>query len=98
MTTIERPLSPEAVAARLGDGSPWRLEGAALTRDLTFASFVDAFGFMAQVALVAEKLNHHPDWCNSWNRVSVRITSHDVGGITERCLALTAAIDQILGG
>ena len=49
---------------------------------------------MAQVALAAEKIDHHPDWSNSWNRVVIDITNHDAGGVTERCFRLAAAVDD----
>ena len=70
-----------------GDGPP------KLHRELVFRDFPQAFGFMAQVALAAEKLDHHPDWSNSWNKVVVDITNHASGGLTERCFRLAAAVD-----
>lgn len=81
----------------LTDETPdgWHREGNLLHRDFELGDFVDAFGFMTRVALVAEKLNHHPDWSNSWNRVSVDITSHDEGGVTTRCVELARAINSI---
>lgn len=87
-------LSDDEVArrlAQLADG--WILEDGRLHRELRFADFSAAFGFMARVALAAEKLDHHPDWSNSWNRVVIDVTSHDSGGLTDRCFALAAAID-----
>lgn len=72
----------------------WRQNGAHLERELKFENFVDAFAFMARVALRAEKIDHHPDWSNSYNTVSITLTSHDVGGLTARDLALADAIDQ----
>ena len=72
----------------------WQLEGNTLTRALEFDHFVDAFAFMTRVALRAEKIDHHPDWGNSYNRVNITLTSHDAGGLTARDLALAAAIDM----
>jgi 4a-hydroxytetrahydrobiopterin dehydratase len=75
----------------------WELVDGALRRELRFADFAEAFAFMTEVAAEAERLDHHPDWSNSWNRVVIELRSHDVGGITERDLALAGAIDAIVG-
>ena len=75
----------------------WELADGKLHRELTFADFSEAFGFMARVALAAEKLDHHPDWSNSWNRVVVDITDHDAGGISDLCFRLAAAVDRAAG-
>jgi 4a-hydroxytetrahydrobiopterin dehydratase len=83
--------------ARLADVPGWGLANGALHREIEFANFSEAFGFMAMVALAAEKLDHHPDWSNSWNRVVIDISSHAEGGITERCFELAAAVNRALG-
>ncbi len=69
----------------------------ALTRTLKFADFSAAFGFMSRVALAAEKLDHHPEWLNVWNRVEITLSSHDAGGLTERDLKLARIIDKLAG-
>lgn len=66
-----------------------------LRRRFTFADFSEAWGFMNRVALEAEKQDHHPDWSNSWNTVTIELTSHDAGGVTDRDHALAAAIDRL---
>jgi len=76
----------------------WRLDNDALRRDFVFADFVEAFGFMARVALVAEAMNHHPDWSNSWNRVTVSLTTHDVGAVTDNDVRLAERINQLADG
>jgi 4a-hydroxytetrahydrobiopterin dehydratase len=82
--------------ARL-DGWTRNASGTAISRAFTFASFSKAFAFMSEVALVAEKMNHHPDWSNVYNKVEITLTSHDAGGLTRRDLRLARAIDDIAG-
>lgn len=67
----------------------------AIQRTLRFADFKAAFGFMTQVALVAEKLDHHPEWFNVWNRVDITLATHDAGGLSKRDVELARAIDGI---
>jgi len=74
----------------------WSLVDGKLHRELEFGDFVEAFGFMARVALLAEKANHHPDWSNSWNRVVIDLRSHDAGAVTDRDVALASAINRLL--
>jgi len=82
--------------ARLGERLPrWRVEADALVRDWVFADFSAAWGFMARVALLAEKHDHHPEWSNVYNRVHIKLTTHDAGGLTARDETLAAAIDAI---
>ena len=68
----------------------------AITRTAAFADFAQAFGFMARVALIAEKMDHHPEWKNVWNRVEILLTTHDAGGLSHRDIELAEAIDAIL--
>lgn len=67
----------------------------AITRRFVFADFVQAFGFMAQLALAAERLNHHPEWRNIYNRVDVLLTTHDAGGLTALDITLATLADEI---
>ncbi len=69
----------------------------AITRTIVFADFVEAFGFMTQVALIAERANHHPEWKNVWNRVEILLTTHDAGGLSSRDIEMAEAIDAIVG-
>lgn len=75
----------------------WSMEegGRALLRSYRFADFPAAFGFLTRVAMLAEKLDHHPEFTSVWNRVDFRLTSHDAGGVTERDLKLARAIDSV---
>src|SRR6266508_2092359 len=76
-------LSDEETAARLEETPGWSLVDGKLHRELEFQNFVEAFGFMAMVALIAEGQGHHPDWSNSWNKVVIDIVNHAAGGITD---------------
>ncbi|MCS6991965.1 MAG: 4a-hydroxytetrahydrobiopterin dehydratase [Chitinophagales bacterium] len=74
----------------------WTEKDHGLERTFTFADFNEAFGFMCRVALVAERMNHHPTWTNAWNQVHIRLTTHDVGNrITDRDRQLANLIDHI---
>ena len=75
----------------------WSLADGKLHRELEFHDFVEAFGFMSMVALLAEKAEHHPDWSNSWNKVVIDLTSHDKGEVTDRDRELAAKINNALG-
>jgi 4a-hydroxytetrahydrobiopterin dehydratase len=70
----------------------------AITRQFMFADFNEAFGFMARVALIAEKENHHPEWFNVYNKVEVTLSTHDAGGLTARDVKLATAMDKIAAG
>ncbi len=71
----------------------WNRDGDAIVRAYKFADFTHAFAFMARVALLAEKADHHPEWSNVYNRVDIRLTTHDAGGLTARDVDLARAID-----
>jgi 4a-hydroxytetrahydrobiopterin dehydratase len=90
-----RPLDAAQVRERLAARPGWRLsdDGLAITRRFVFADFNAAFGFMTRVALAAERADHHPEWSNVYNRVDIRLTTHDAGGVTERDFALAAVAD-----
>ncbi|AYJ86278.1 4a-hydroxytetrahydrobiopterin dehydratase [Sphingomonas paeninsulae] len=68
----------------------------ALTRQFAFADFSEAFGFMARVALLADKADHHPEWSNVYNRVDILLTTHDAGGLSHRDVDLATAIDKLI--
>ncbi|MET0341732.1 MAG: 4a-hydroxytetrahydrobiopterin dehydratase [Polyangiales bacterium] len=89
-------LSAEDVTARLTAHPAWSLVDGKLRRTLTFPDFVRAFGFMSQVALYAERMNHHPEWRNVYDRVEIDLVTHDCGGISERDFALAAKIDALV--
>ena len=73
----------------------WEVVDQRLMRTFTFSNFSEAFGFMTRVALIAEKLDHHPDWENSWNKVVIGVTSHAEGGITEQCVDFATRVNAL---
>jgi len=90
--TLARKELEEALAELPG----WALgEDGRLSKEFRFEDFVTAFGFMSQTALIAEKMDHHPEWANVFNRVSVGLTTHDAGGVTLRDLELASAMEDI---
>ena len=75
--------------------SSWKLESDQLVREFKFEDFIEAFGFMTKVALVAQQTNHHPEWFNVYNKVKICLTTHDAGGITEKDVELALEIDKL---
>jgi 4a-hydroxytetrahydrobiopterin dehydratase len=74
----------------------WKEENNSLTRSFQFKNFVEAFGFMSRVALIAEKMNHHPNWSNVYNKVDIALNTHDAGNVvTDKDRKLAAEIDKL---
>jgi 4a-hydroxytetrahydrobiopterin dehydratase len=91
-------LTGNARKTALGKLSGWsEVDGRdAISRTFKFADFNEAFGFMARAALIAEKLDHHPEWFNVYNKVEVTLSTHDAGGVTERDVKLAEAMDRLV--
>lgn len=87
-------LSEAELSTALARLDGWQREGNTIVRKVEFEDFVAAWGFMSSVALLAQAMDHHPDWSNVYNSVTIALTSHDAGGITERDLKLATAIDE----
>jgi 4a-hydroxytetrahydrobiopterin dehydratase len=79
--------------ALTSDMPAWTNDGVALSRELTFRDFRHAFAFMTDVARTADEMDHHPEWSNVYNKVSIRLTTHDAGGLTEKDVTLARHID-----
>lgn len=88
-------LSTDAINAALSELPGWSVERGKLHRQFQFNSFVEAFGFMSSVALVAESMGHHPEWFNVYNRVTVDLTTHDAGGISDKDIALARKMNEL---
>ena len=73
----------------------WNLDDEKLYKELEFKNFIDAFGFMTKVAITAEKMNHHPEWFNVYNKVQIHLTTHEAGGISENDVNLARKIDTL---
>jgi len=95
----QEKLSEEAIAESLAALAGWTRsdDGIAIEKRYRFKTFREAFGFMTEGALAAEKLNHHPEWFNVYNRVDVRLTNHDAGGLTDLDFKLAAMMEAAAG-
>ncbi len=93
---MESKLLEEKELAHLGKEIPkWEIHDSRLRREWKFSDFVEAFGFMTQVAILAEKKNHHPEWSNVYSKVTIELTTHDAGGLTALDIELAKAISLI---
>ncbi|WP_026480265.1 4a-hydroxytetrahydrobiopterin dehydratase [Ahrensia sp. 13_GOM-1096m] len=89
-------LNQDELNTALAELEGWELsgDGKSISKKFKFSNFVNAFGFMTKMAIVAEKMNHHPEWFNVYNRVEVTLTTHDSGGITELDVKLAARMNK----
>jgi 4a-hydroxytetrahydrobiopterin dehydratase len=91
---VPRVLDETTLQTELERLPAWRLDGSHLIRSFRCTDFSTAFGCMTRIAEIADGMDHHPDWSQSWNRVEITLTTHSVGGLTELDLALARAIDE----
>ena len=96
MATVK--LSEQQIAEELRKLGGWSVLNGNLRRVFEFKDFTHAFGFMTRVALTAEKMDHHPDWSNSWNKVTVDLCTHSAGGLTKNDFDLAGKMQQIFAG
>ncbi len=90
-------LTDDEITAQIAQLKGWRFQDGKLHREFEFSNFAKAFGFMTSVAIVAEKMDHHPEWSNVYNRVVVDLSTHDAGGVTDFDFRLAQAIDALAG-
>ncbi len=91
-------LSEQEIAARLAERPGWERRDDRILRTFRFGSFAEAFGWMTSIAIVADRLDHHPEWRNVYSRVEVELTTHDVGGLSDRDFELARAMDELAPG
>ena len=92
---MARRLSDDEIQQRLAGLPGWSLDGGKLAREFRFDNFARAFGFMASAAIEADKLNHHPEWSNVYNRVTVHLVTHEAKGITELDFELARKMNEL---
>ena len=92
-----QPLDQDSIRDRCTQVPDWECTGERLRRSFRFTDFVQAFGFMSQVAILAERANHHPEWFNVYNKVEVELTTHDADGISELDFRLAKQMDSCKG-
>jgi 4a-hydroxytetrahydrobiopterin dehydratase len=90
-----RRLTPDEIGKHLKELDGWTVENDKLHKQFEFGSFVQAFSFMTAGALIAEKMDHHPEWCNVYNRVVIDLTTHDLGGISPFDIDFATALDAV---
>ena len=88
-------LTDEEINNELGNLSGWSVKDGKLHKDFQFESFNQAFGFMTRASMEIEKMNHHPEWFNVYNRLTVELTTHDAGGITENDIVLAKILNSL---
>ncbi|HEX9654397.1 MAG TPA: 4a-hydroxytetrahydrobiopterin dehydratase [bacterium] len=92
--TPRKKLSEREINERLAELPGWSIEQGKLHKTFQFTSFIEAFGLMTRVALAAEAMNHHPEWCNVYNKVTIDLTTHDLGGISTFDFELAKKIES----
>tara|TARA_Y100001968_G_scaffold258233_1_gene245168 strand:+ start:1001 stop:1288 length:288 start_codon:yes stop_codon:yes gene_type:complete len=79
----------------INENPSWSLYNEKLKKEFKFDNFIEAFGFMSKVALISEKMDHHPTWQNTYNKVTIELTTHDAGGLTSNDIRLAESIDKL---
>ncbi len=88
-------LEPQEIKSLQKELPEWEITQSQLKRKWQFSNFVEAFGFITKVAMVSEAMNHHPDWSNVYAKVTIKLTTHDMGGLTHRDIRLAKAINLL---
>ncbi|MGI0088119.1 MAG: 4a-hydroxytetrahydrobiopterin dehydratase [Nitrosotalea sp.] len=88
-------LTEEQIQKELGNLQGWSVVNGKLHKDFVFADFIEAFGFMSKAAIHIEKMNHHPEWFNVYNKIKVELVTHDAGGITQNDINLARTLNSL---
>ncbi len=88
-------LGPQEIKSLQKELPEWEISQSQLKREWQFSNFVEAFGFITKVAIVSEAMNHHPDWSNVYAKVTIKLTTHDMGGLTHRDIRLAKAVNLL---
>lgn len=97
MAKDAKKLDDRALQDALDDLDGWRIEEGQLRRTFEFKNFSEALGWMVRAGVEAEKLDHHPDWCNSWNEVDVRLKTHSIDALSELDIKLATRMNELAG-
>lgn len=89
-------LSDQEISKELNDIEGWRVEDNALLKNFVFEDFKETLAIMMGIGMIAEAMNHHPEWTNVYNKLSIKLTTHDEGGVTEKDIALAKKIEEII--
>ncbi len=92
-----KALSRAEIELKLGGKSAWELKDNKLYRRLVFEDFIHAFGFISQIAIIAEKMDHHPEWANVYRTLDIYLTTHEAGGVSEKDFILLEQIEKLIG-
>ncbi len=90
-----KKLTKKEIATHLSTTNEWKIDGEFISKTFVFKDFIEAFGFMSKVAICAEKSEHHPNWSNVYNKVEIKLSTHDAGGLTIKDFELAKKIDQL---
>ena len=90
-----KKLTEQEIQSHLSVLKAWSNEKGFIKREFQFTNFIEAFAFMAKVAILAEKMNHHPNWSNVYNKVDIALSTHDAGGLTDLDFKLARKIDEL---
>ena len=91
----EKLLNPQEITSLQQELPQWEVQGVRIKREWQFSNFVEAFGFITKVAMLSERMNHHPEWSNVYSKLIIELTTHDLGGLTDRDIQLAKAINLL---